>query len=191
MSSSKRSSENRDDDRSLPNLRQTGSAQSLQINTKSGKNLEQEEYICVQELVQKRIITPPVLRRGRTTTQGGGPKDTNSDTTIEAADKGISASALSNTFINDTDGTINNVTSLQDRIESPHRQMLPPMQPGEYLSPRLTFFDDIRLKQQALRDIDDHRYRYDRFKQTFLNNQIQDFLISHREAKLSPERARE
>ena len=68
MSSSKVSSENPDDDRPLPNLRQTGSTQSLQLNTKSGKNLEQEQYICVQELVQKRIITPPVLRRGRTTT---------------------------------------------------------------------------------------------------------------------------
>jgi len=47
MSSSKVSSEHPDEDRHLPNLRQNGSTQSLQLNTKSGKNLEQEQYICV------------------------------------------------------------------------------------------------------------------------------------------------
>jgi len=52
-----------------------------------------------------------VLRRKGNTTQGGN-KDTDSDTTIEAADKGVSASALTNTFIIDHDGTLNNVTSL-------------------------------------------------------------------------------
>jgi hypothetical protein len=51
------------------------------------------------------------------------------------------------------------------------------MQPGEYLSPRLTYFDDIRLRQQALRDMEDHKDRYGRFKQTFLNNQIREFLV--------------
>jgi hypothetical protein len=84
----------------------------VHVGAKSSQNSQQEEYIRVQELVQKRIITPPVLRRGRTTAEGAGGKDTDSDTTIEAADKGVSASAFSNTFMVDQDGTINNVTSL-------------------------------------------------------------------------------
>jgi len=56
--------------------------------------------------------------------------------------------------------------------------------PGGYLSPRLTFFDDINLRIAALKDIEDHKVRYGKFKQTFLSNQIKDFLINREEERL-------
>jgi hypothetical protein len=48
----------------------------------------------------------------------------------------------------------------------------------------LTFFDDINLRIAALKDIEDHKVRYGKFKQTFLSNQIKDFLINREEERL-------